>query len=666
MKKLLLIVLILLVFSIAKAQKLEIGEVSVTELQEKFHPQDTAAVAVILFKKGRTYFDYNQQDGFVMMTEVSTRIKIYKKEGYNYANTGVAFYVGNNPTESVAFSKAITYNLVNGAIEKTKLKSEGEFIEKKNKFFNIKKITMPNVKVGSIIEYVYTIKSAYYTTFPDWDFQTEIPVNFSEYSTTIPEYFKYQIHRKGFLFPKETVEQFSKSVNLTFKEMTPMQGYSRGNETVNYVATKTTFTLKDVPALRDEAFVNNIGNYVCGLEHELSSTKFPNTMYKLYASTWESVVKSISEGDNFGPELSKNNYFDDDLKNITMGLTTDDEKAITIFRYVQNRMNWDGYLGYSCNEGVKKAYTSKTGNIAEINLMLVAMLRAVGLKANPVLASTRSNGIPIFPTRTRFNYVFAAIEKNDGIVLLDASNKNANPNILPERVLNWVGKLIRSDMSAVDIDLMPNSRSARNINMMATLLADGALKGKIREQNFDYNALVFREKYRNLTQESYLQLLEKKRNNIEISNYSIENKADLDKPIVETYEFEKTASADVVGGKLYFSPLFFFGLESNPFKQEKREFPIDYGFGTQSKYTLTINIPEGYKVETLPANVAYALSDGLGSFKYTVANQETNIQVLVTMDINTSIFAADFYDDLKAFYSEIIKKETEKIVLVKI
>ena len=666
MKKLLLIVLILLVFSIAKAQKLEIGEVSVTELQEKFHPQDTAAVAVILFKKGRTYFDYNQQDGFVMMTEVSTRIKIYKKEGYNYANTGVAFYVGNNPTESVAFSKAITYNLVNGAIEKTKLKSEGEFIEKKNKFFNIKKITMPNVKVGSIIEYVYTIKSVYYTTFPDWDFQTEIPVNFSEYSTTIPEYYTYQIHRKGFLFPKETVEQFSKSVNLTFKEMTPMQGYSRGNETVNYVATKTTFTLKDVPALRDEAFVNNIGNYVCGLEHELSSTKFPNTMYKLYASTWESVVKSISEGDNFGPELSKNNYFDDDLKNITMGLTTDDEKAITIFRYVQNRMNWDGYLGYSCNEGVKKAYTSKTGNIAEINLMLVAMLRAVGLKANPVLASTRSNGIPIFPTRTGFNYVFAAIEKNDGIVLLDASNKNANPNILPERVLNWVGKLIRSDMSAVDIDLMPNSRSARNINMMATLLADGALKGKIREQNFDYNALVFREKYRNLTQESYLQLLEKKRNNIEISNYSIENKADLDKPIVETYEFEKTASADVVGGKLYFSPLFFFGLESNPFKQEKREFPIDYGFGTQSKYTLTINIPEGYKVETLPANVAYALSDGLGSFKYTVANQETNIQVLVTMDINTSIFAADFYDDLKAFYSEIIKKETEKIVLVKI
>ena len=666
MKKSITIIFILFIFSSVKAQKLEIGSVSIDELQENFHPKDTAAVAAILFKKGRTYFDYNQQDGFVMMTEVSTRIKIYKKEGYDYANTGVAFYIGNSPAESVTFSKAITYNLVNGAIEKTKLKSEGEFTEKKNKFFNIKKITMPNVKIGSIIEYVYTIRSVYYTTFPDWDFQTEIPVNFSEYSTTIPEYYTYQIHRKGFLFPTETVEQFNKSVNLTFKEMTPMQGYSRDNATVNYIATKTTFTLKDIPALRDEAFVNNIDNYSCGLKHELSSTKTPNTLYKLYASSWESVVKSISESDNFGLELSKNNYFDDDIKTITTGLTTDDEKAITIFRYVQNRMNWDGYLGYSCNDGVKKAYATKTGNIAEINLMLVAMLRAAGLKANPVLASTRSNGIPFFPTRTGFNYVFAAIEKNDGFILLDASNKNTNPNILPERVLNWVGKLIRNDMSAADIDLMPNSASVRNITMITTLTADGALKGKIREQNFDYNALVFREKYRNLAQESYLEILEKKRNNIEISNYSIENKAELSKPIVETYEFEKTASADIVGGKVYFSPLFFFGLESNPFKQEKREFPIEYGFGTQTKLALTINIPEGFKVESLPANVAYGLSDGLGSFKYTLANQETSIQVLVTVDINTPIFSADFYADLKAFYAEIIKKENEKIVLIKI
>jgi hypothetical protein len=57
-----------------------------------------------------------------------------------------------------------------------------------------------------------------------------------------------------------------------------------------------------------------------------------------------------------------------------------------------------------------KAYKDKTGNVAEINLMLTAMLRYAGLNANPVLVSTRSNGIAMFPNRTAFNYVIAAVE----------------------------------------------------------------------------------------------------------------------------------------------------------------------------------------------------------------------------------------------------------------
>ena len=59
---------------------------------------------------------------------------------------------------------------------------------------------------------------------------------------------------------------------------------------------------------------------------------------------------------------------------------------------------------------MRKAYKDKTGNVAEINLMLTAMLRYAGINANPVLVSTRSNGIALFPNRTAFNYVIAAVE----------------------------------------------------------------------------------------------------------------------------------------------------------------------------------------------------------------------------------------------------------------
>ena len=71
----------------------------------------------------------------------------------------VPYYLGSNLKEDVSFSDAVTYNLVGGKIEKTKLKSEGEFNEKINKYWRRKKITMPNVKEGSIIEYEYTIRT---------------------------------------------------------------------------------------------------------------------------------------------------------------------------------------------------------------------------------------------------------------------------------------------------------------------------------------------------------------------------------------------------------------------------------------------------------------------------------------------------------------------------
>jgi hypothetical protein len=38
-------------------------------------------------------------------------------------------------------------------------------------------------------------------------------------------------------------------------------------------------------------------------------------------------------------------------------------------------MNWNEKMGYYTDLGVKKAYTEKVGNVADINLMLVSMLR---------------------------------------------------------------------------------------------------------------------------------------------------------------------------------------------------------------------------------------------------------------------------------------------------
>jgi hypothetical protein len=236
----------LIIFTCAfqvNAQDYELGKVTIAELQEKQHPKDTAAAAAILFKKGNTTFEYSDEYGFLLQTTVKAKIKIYKKEGYDWANKAIQYYVASSPREYVSFSKAVTYNLVNGAIEKTKLKSDGEFEEKVNKYWSRKKITMPNVKEGSIIEYEYTIRTPNDEHPRDWDFQTGIPINYCEYKVGIPEYYNYNTYTKGFLPLKVTNESKTRGINFTTKHVSDNKsslGTTFSTERVNYLEKKTT------------------------------------------------------------------------------------------------------------------------------------------------------------------------------------------------------------------------------------------------------------------------------------------------------------------------------------------------------------------------------------------------------------------------------------------
>jgi hypothetical protein len=329
-------------------------------------------------------------------------------------------------------------------------------------------------------------------------------------------------------------------------------------------------------------------------------------------------------------------------------------------------VKWNDYTSYYCSDGVRKAYKDMIGNVAEINLMLTAMLRFAGLEANPVLISTRSNGISLFPNRTAYNYVISTVEVENGLVLLDATDVYSLPNILPIRDLNWFGRIIRKDGSSAEVDLMPKELSYDVTNIMATISNDGVIEGKIREQHLNYNALAFRQNYNNLAQESYLELLEKKRNNIEISDYAITGKKELDQSVVENYSFKHNTSVEVIGNKMFFSPLLFFAEKENPFKQEKREYPVDFVFPNEDRYLINITIPDGYVVESLPQSVSIPMSDDLVTLKYIVSSNENKIQLSVTLDINTAIISAEYYEELKAMFNEIVKKENEKIILKKI
>ena len=665
--------ILLLLITNVTAQEFKLGKVSIAELEQKVHPKDSSAAAAILYKKGKTRIEYDVNDGFITVTEVETRIKIYKKEGYKWANQGIWYYNTIKLPEKVAFTDAVTYNLVNGKIEKAKLKSDGSFEEIVDKFRGLKKIAMPNVKEGSVIEFRYTIRSFSDRFIREWDFQNTIPVNYSEFITYIPEYYVFNTRQRGYVFPKITVDKNTRTVTLDKKEesiASPRLSSSTLTQYLkdkfDYIETKTTYIAENFPAIKEEAYVNNIDNYVSSIQHELSMTKDFRAEKKMYSTDWNSVVTTIYNYDDFGAELNKTGYFEDDLKTLLVGVNSPDDKINVILNYVKSRVKWNNYFGYSCDIGVKKAYKEKAGNIADINLMLTAMLRYAGLTANPVLVSTRSNGIAVFPNRNAFNYVISAVETPNGNVLLDASDKFSTPNILPFRALNWSGRLIRKDGSSEEVDLMPKKSSIDNITLNYSISAEGKVTGKTRRQLADYQALIARENIDGVKQDEYLEKLENQSNKIEITDYTRTNEKEILLPVVETYSFTGDNLCEIIGERIYITPMLFFANEKNPFKQEVREYPVDFGFPFTNRYNITIQVPDGFTIETLPAPAVINMQDNLGLFKFSIATNGNSLQLSIQNQINEAIVSTEQYEMLKEYYKGMIAKETEKIVLKRI
>ena len=455
------ILLLLILFSNSYAQKFEFGKVSNAELEEKLHPIDSSAVAAILFNKASTFFGYDLKNGFSINTEHTFRVKIYKKEGLKWADYKVPYYVGyeNYNDDRVDFSNCVTYNLENGVVIKTKLKSEGSFNRKVNKYWNEASITMPNVKVGSVVEFKYTLKSENIVKFPSFEFQYDIPVNHSQYNTEIPLFFIYKPVLTG-VFPVKSEAKMVTGFLSYANKYDPTR-----SDSVNFEQINSIYTAENIPALIEEPFVDNIQNYRSTIQHELERTQFYQEPVKDYSKTWEGVAKTIYEDKSFGKELKERLYFEQDLKTILKNVNSELERIEVIFKFVQNKMNWNNEKGYYTDKGVKKAYIDGTGNTAEINFILISMLANAGINANPVLVSTTENGIPVYPSRTVFNYVVAAVEVDGKQILLDATNKNTVQNILPLYALNWTGRLIRPDGSSQEINLVTDLPSISTINM---------------------------------------------------------------------------------------------------------------------------------------------------------------------------------------------------------
>lgn len=639
------------------AQKFELGKVSKEELKENVHPLDSSASAAILYKKGNSYFDINGVN-WILVTEVEVRLKIYKLEGNTYAHVAIPYQIDGKKAERVVFSDAVTYNLEGSKIVKTRLGEDAQFIEDVTDTKKIKKITLPNVTVGSIIEYKYVIKSANISSFPVWYFQATIPVNNIEYNVAIPQRFSYNKTLHSDFPVTENVSSQSRTIQLLYSNM-------------KSVETKKTYIANNIPAFSGKNHIDDIDK-LASLRYDLVNTEeIKATDAEIaYPVNWEKIIKSLYYREEFGEQLKKDFYFEKDIIEVLRGKMLPEDKMVAVFDFVKKRMAWNEYGGYRCEGNIEKAYAKRTGNSGEINLMLVAMLRYAGLNASPVVLSTRKNIYSEIYGRSAFNYVLAGVELQGKVILLDATSKNTMPNVVPPWAITDMGRLMRSNLTSMDVSITPQTSSLENVVIMAKIEENGGISGQIKTKKCDYNALRFRDAFSDINKsphikEEYIGQTETRLNSIEIDSFGVTNIEDQSKPVEESFNFKSNTLCEVIDGKIYIPSMLMYSLTKNPFIEEERSDSLNFLFPYTDKYVISITIPDGYVAEFVPEPVFIYTKGDICTFKFNVAVNGNQIQVIAAYNLLKTEVAPEYYETIKEFYANMVKKQTEKIVLVK-
>ncbi len=655
MKTFLSFLLVALALSLQSQHKF--GKVELSQFDRTAHLLDSSAHSAYIFHEGDVSFEYVDGMGFSMYIEYHDLIQIFKEEGKEMANVVIDLHKGRSEKETVSKIKAAAYNLVNGKIESTELRKQDIYEEKISDNHEQIKFAVPNVRAGSIVEISYSLRSPYIYVIPTWFFQSHVPIDQVSYSLKLPKFFTYTPIPKGFV-----------ELRREDKWMNSAWGEVRG----------TILTGKNVPPIKDEEYVLNMNDYTSSLKYELFSVAMPGKPTKNYSKNWVQIGDDLLEETSFGKEITRRLKDLDPILEQTNAMTKEQKMAF-LYSYVQNNYSWNGNYGRQTDDGLKSLLSTKSGNISEINLLLLNLLNKAEINAYPFLVRSRYAGLlnPSYPSLTSLNYVMVYVEAEDGrVLLLDASSKYVPIGQLPKRAININGLLVKKNASDMVSFSNMNKYNVSGIAQYTLTPENVSLIGTGKKKYADYAATRYRikadekedaedikEEYAGDTSE------EEEEEELRLSNTftakKIEGFEDINSAITLEYDEEIFTHLQKIGNKYFIDCALDFGVNYNPFTEDKREFPVFYDQLLNLRQSVSIILPEGYAVESLPESLFLSLPDDQGKYMYEVKQMANKLIISYKFQLNQDVFSPESYFDLKQFYNLIIQKEKEKIVVVK-
>lgn len=608
---------------------------------------DSEAEAVVFFDYGTSYFVQNQTTGFNLIFERTTRIKILKESGIQFAEIKIPLYRKGSIYEKINEIDAYTYNYEDGRINKIRFDEKNIRTEKVNDSWIVKKIILPDVRVGSIVEYKYQVESEYLFNLRDWEFQWEIPVIESEYVVKMIPFYQYSFLLQG----RSKFDYQSSDVSYDMEES--FAG-------VKYRNSIHVYGMKNIPAFKEEEFISSKDDYIIKLDFQLSKIIWPNGTEKDIITTWAMLSKELIKDEDFGIFSNKCRKAASKIIDLnSLQSKSETEKFNEIVSFVKNNFHWNNRYTLYASKSLNNLLNDKLGSSADINLLTIGLLNAVGINAFPLIISTRDNG------KIQYNYpfvdffnsvlIFAEIEGKQ--TLSDATDLFLSNQSIPSNCINDKGLIIQKEKQDW-VNLFSRVASITK-NVFKINIKDTKVYAQTSIQATNYDALYHLKKYGNDIDALKKNLNEKGYSNID----SLVVDKHMDNTNLFSYKYNIEDKPEILNGKIYIEPFFNEVIKDNPLKLETRTYPIDMIYPKSQYNVAEITIPAGYKIDYLPE--ASKIENDKFELNYVAMEGNGKVIVSLNYSFKLSVYPETEYKMLKYYFNEIKNKGLEKIVLTK-
>lgn len=634
----LLVLWVLLATLPASAGKEDWLPITDEERQLKEVPGNPGAPAILLYRET----DTDDVDSF---ERHYYRIKILTEEGRKHADVEIGY------VKHLYWVDAIKARVVRP--DGTTVEFNGKIFDKvlaKHKGVSVlaKTFTLPEVAVGSIIEYRYKMRwDRRLLNAPSWTLDHELFTRRARFSvrawlegTLSIRWISYL--PGGMRQPKEAgndrVEMEAQNIPAFEKEDSmPPEKVVRPRVQFYYT--------KDFEETPDQFWKREGKEW-----HE-----FAEQFMKKRKAMEQAVARTVSSGDPPETKLRKLYARVQQVRNLTFEeLKTEKEEKREKLKD---------------NNNVEDVWTRGYGYRTEINRLFVAPVRAAGLEAAPVRVSERDEYFFIknLLDWKQLNGEVAHVRAGGQEYYLDPGTVYCPFGLMPSERMGVMGIRLAEDGGT--FVKTPEPQPEQGLIQRKAVLkldGDGGLEGTLEVAYHGLEALERRINYLDEDETGRRQGLEDAIKSLlpasaEVTLKNASGWEATDEPLRAEFHIQIPSMAENTGRRMLVPLGVFHTTTTHPFEHEKRRFAVYFDYPFQQEDDVTIELPEGYQVETLPK--PQVTSSNLGGYELVGENSGGKLQVRRRIRLNGYYFPVNQYSSLRSFYSTVRAGDGEQAVL---